>query len=130
MARSMGVASFGVFFSWMYVLSIITPDLSPASTILISCVSVFIAASLYSRFVWSFRIDSNTVESVKGIIGKNTSSIMIKDIRTINVNQSIIQRMLFVGNIAFSSAGGGGQEVVFSGIANPQKLKDAIKALL
>jgi hypothetical protein len=50
-------------------------------------------------------------------------SIRIKDLRNINVNQTLWQRLVGVGDVEFSSAGGSGIEVVFLGVDKPMQVK-------
>jgi len=84
---------------------------------------------LYRHFSWTFTIDDSTIESSKGIIARDVNSIRIKDVRNINVKQSIIQRILFIGDVEFSSAGGSGIEVAFCGVARPMAVKTLLQSL-
>ena len=46
-----------------------------------------------------------------------------------NVRQSIMQRILGIGDIEFSSAAGGGVEVVFFGIPDPLSVRNLAQRL-
>lgn len=90
------------------------------------CVAVFvylIAVVIYRRYSWAYTIDSETIESREGLIARKVKSIRVQDLRNINVNQSLIQRILGVGDVEFSSAGGSGIEVVFRGVDKPLEVK-------
>ncbi len=84
---------------------------------------------LYRRYSWVFAIDEATIESIKGIIARDVNSIRIADVRNINVKQSIIQRILFIGDVEFSSAGGSGIEVAFCGVSRPMEVKNLLQSL-
>jgi len=84
---------------------------------------------LYRHFSWTFTIDDSTIESSKGIIARDVNSIRIEDVRNINVKQSIIQRILFIGDVEFSSAGGSGIEVAFCGVSRPMAVKTLLQSL-
>lgn len=84
---------------------------------------------LYRHYVWSFTIDGVSIESCYGIISRNIHSIRIRDLRNINVRQGILQRLLGIGDIEFSSAGGAGIEVTFYGVVGPMALKHRIHSL-
>ncbi len=75
------------------------------------------------RYSWRYTIDNETIESRQGVIARNVQSIRIQDLRNVNVHQSLIQRLLRVGNVEFSSAGGSGIEVVFYGVSEPMTVK-------
>ena len=75
------------------------------------------------RYSWRYTIDDETIESRQGVIARNVQSIRIQDLRNVNVHQSLIQRLLRVGNVEFSSAGGSGIEVVFYGVSEPMMVK-------
>ena len=84
---------------------------------------------LYRRYKYRFRIDDENIESSEGIIARQLQSIRIKDLRNVNVRQSFMQRILRIGDVEFSSAAGGGVEVVFFAVTRPVLLKDRIQAL-
>jgi membrane protein YdbS with pleckstrin-like domain len=89
-------------------------------------VAVFVylvAVVIYRRYSWAYTIDSETIESREGLIARKVKSIRIQDLRNINVNQSLWQRIVGVGDVEFSSAGGSGIEVVFRGVDKPLQVK-------
>jgi uncharacterized membrane protein YdbT with pleckstrin-like domain len=78
---------------------------------------------IYRRYSWAYKIDNDTIESREGLIARKVKSIRIQDLRNINVNQSLVERILGVGDVEFSSAGGSGIEVVFRGVDRPLEVK-------
>jgi len=92
--------------------------------VVIAAVFVYLVAVVtFRRYAWRYTIDDETIESRHGIIARKVQSIRIRDLRNINVDQSLVQRLLGLGNVEFSSAGGGGIEVVFYGVADPMSVK-------
>ncbi len=85
---------------------------------------------VYQHYSWRFAVDDLNIESRKGIIARNVNSIRIMDLRNVNVRQSIIQRLLGIGNVEFSSSGGADVEVVFFGVLDPMKVKRSIQSTL
>ncbi len=95
-------------------------------------VAVFVylvAVMIYRRYSWRYLIDGETIESREGMIARKVHSIRVRDLRNINVNQTLIQRILGVGDVEFSSAGGSGIEVVFSGVSHPMQVKSLAQRL-
>ncbi|GAB4515330.1 MAG: hypothetical protein Tsb0026_20890 [Sulfuricaulis sp.] len=82
-----------------------------------------IAVVIYRRYSWAYMINSETIESREGLIARKVKSIRVQDLRNINVNQSLWQRIMGVGDVEFSSAGGSGIEVVFRGVDKPLEVK-------
>ena len=62
-----------------------------------------------------------------GIISRKTHEVTIRDIRSINMKQSIIERIFGIGSVQVASAGTGSVEVEFKGIRNPVEVKDHIR---
>ena len=61
-----------------------------------------------------------------GLISKNTTEVLHRDVRNIQVSQSALQRLFGVGSLGISSAGQAGVELQFSGVVDP----DSVKALI
>jgi hypothetical protein len=53
----------------------------------------------------------------------------LADLRNVNLRQGIVERMLGIGTLEFSSAGGSGIEVSWSGVRDPADLKRRIESL-
>lgn len=76
------------------------------------------------------RVFTHTTRKVMaevGIISRTTNEVAIRDIRSINMNQSILERIFGLGSVQIGSAGTGGIEIRFIGITNPAKVRDAIR---
>ena len=84
---------------------------------------------LYRHYAWRYSVAGDNIESRYGIISRQVHSVRIQDLRNVNVNQSILQRLIGIGDVEFSSAGGGGVEVVFFAVTRPVELKDKIQSL-
>ncbi|HAK60092.1 MAG TPA: hypothetical protein DCO77_06880 [Nitrospiraceae bacterium] len=81
------------------------------------------------KYSWLYSIDDENIESRYGIISLNVKSIRIKDLRNINVRQSFFQRIFTLGDVEFSTAAGGGVEVVFAGVLDPMSVKYVAQSL-
>lgn len=90
---------------------------------------VLVGVIVYRKYSWKFVIDSDHIESRHGIVARHIQSVRIKDLRNINVRQSIIQRLLGIGDVEFSSAGSGGVEVTFFGVDRPVEVRNLAQRL-
>lgn len=100
--------------------------------VLVAIVAVFaylLAMIVYRRYSWRYFIDDETIESREGIIARKVRSIRVRDLRNINVNQTLMQRILRVGNVEFSSSAGSDVEVAFFGVSHPMQVKALVQRL-
>lgn len=111
-------------------VSWLSPELRvPSAAGLALAAAIIGVVLLYQHYQWRFTIRNGTIESEKGIIGRDVRSIRIRDLRNVNVRQSLWQRILGVGDVQFSSAGGDGIEVTFFAVADPLSVKSKVQSL-
>lgn len=89
----------------------------------------YVLLALYRRLSWRYLIDEHNIESYHGVLARRVHSIRVEDLRNINVNQTVVQRLLDVGDVEFSSAAGGDIEVVFFGVTDPMAVKTLAQRL-
>jgi uncharacterized membrane protein YdbT with pleckstrin-like domain len=63
-----------------------------------------------------------------GILSKNITEVYHEDVRSIQVSQSLFQRICGVGSIGISSAGQSGVEISATGIPAPNNVREIIDA--
>jgi uncharacterized membrane protein YdbT with pleckstrin-like domain len=100
-----------------------TENLRVVYVVIVAVFVYLIAVVIYRRYSWAYTINGETIESREGLIARKVSSIRVRDLRNINVKQSLWQRLLGVGDVEFSSAGGSGIEVSFRGVSDPLQVK-------
>ncbi len=61
-----------------------------------------------------------------GLLSKQTTEVLHRDVRNIQVAQSMFQRIFGVGDLGISSAGQAGIEIEFAGARDP----DGVRALI
>ena len=64
----------------------------------------------------------------RGLLSKATNEVRHKDIRNIQVYQSVLQRLFGVGSIGIASAGHSGIEISVCGLRDPQRIADLVRA--
>lgn len=63
----------------------------------------------------------------RGIFEKNTNEVQHDDVRNIQVDQDVIDRLLGVGTLKISSSGQDDLEIVIEGIEHPAKIAETIR---
>lgn len=96
---------------------------------------LMIFAGLYAIGAWldreasTYRVTDARVWMKRGIVGRKTSQMEVGDIRNIVVRQRVMERLLGIGDVAFSSAATSELEVVFLGITGPEAVAELVRAL-
>lgn len=62
-----------------------------------------------------------------GILSRNTNEVRHIDVRNLQVNQDVFQRMFGFGSVAISSAGQSDIELTMFRVENPYKIADIIR---
>lgn len=81
---------------------------------------------VFKRFSWKFSINGNQISRQYGIVARNQQSVRINDLRSIELDQNLFQRIFGVGDLSFYSAGSATAEVRFVGITEPVVWRDKI----
>lgn len=74
-----------------------------------------------------YTVTNKHVMSKEGIISRQVHEVGIRDIRAINVKQSILERLFRLGTVEVGSAGTAEIEVKFVGISDPISVRDMIR---
>ncbi len=88
---------------------------------------LIIIPGFLTRHFTKYTLTSKGVKSEKGIISRSIYEVAVKDIRSVNVQQSLIERLFGLGTINIGTAGTAGIEVSFRGIPSAVEIKNQIK---
>jgi uncharacterized membrane protein YdbT with pleckstrin-like domain len=105
------------------------PTLRAVLVVIAALFFYLLAGILYHHYAWRFRLDADNVESREGVIARKLRSIRLRDLRNIVVNQTLMQRLLGIGDVEFSSSAGSGVEVVFFAVSRPLQIKELAQRL-
>ena len=81
---------------------------------------------LWKRAYLKLQVYTDRIVLEKGVLTRNMTEVYISDIRTVNITQTLLQRIFKVGNISIASAGISGYEEVAKGMPNPLKIRELI----
>ena len=88
---------------------------------------LFIIYAILDQKTRVYTHTTRKVISKVGIISRKTHEVAIRDIRSINMNQSILERIFGLGSVQIGSAGTGGVEVEFKGVTKPAMVRDGVR---
>ena len=99
----------------------------------VACAAVG-AAGLLVLIVWWLRCVGTTLIVTgertilrRGLLARQTTEVQHEDVKTLEVNQRFLERLLGVGTIAIGSPGHSGMEIVVSGMPDPQRVAELIR---
>lgn len=77
-----------------------------------------------------YSADTRGVEAVVGILSLNQRIIRVRyeDVRSIETDQTVVERMLDVGDVEIGTAGTAGVELTLAGVGAPKEVQDMIQA--
>lgn len=73
-----------------------------------------------------YKLGVNGVESAEGIIARNKANVRYAHIRSAEVKQGIIDRLLDVGSVELATAGSSDVEIIFKGIHDPVATQEEV----
>ncbi len=94
---------------------------------LVAVALIPVVVIMLKRCSTEFIVKHDEVTMEKGLFAKNSVEVGMPQIRTIEVRQTIFQRMLGVGDIMIASSGTDTYEIIVPGIENPKELRDIIQ---
>ena len=92
--------------------------------------AILIGLAALRRYAARYTVSGDKIQAHQGIISRTQKSVRTGHLRNVNLRQSVVQRALNVGDVEFSTSGGGGIEVVFRGIIDPVSLRDRFDELV
>lgn len=95
---------------------------------------VLAAGSALGLFVWwvvtrctSLKVTTERSLLRRGVLSRETSEVRHRDVRNMQVQQGLYQRLVGIGELSISSAGQEDMEIVVRGIPSPQGIAGMIR---
>ena len=82
-------------------------------------VAVTILAGFVKRVATSYTITDRRLHIKRGIVSRTIQETRLERVQNVNYHQTVMQRMLQVGDVDFDTAAGDDYNFVFSGVAEP-----------
>jgi uncharacterized membrane protein YdbT with pleckstrin-like domain len=82
-------------------------------------VAVTILIGFVKRVATSYTVTNRRLHIKRGIVSRTIQETRLERVQNVNYQQSVLQRMLQVGNVDFDTAAGDDYNFVFSGVSDP-----------
>lgn len=90
----------------------------------------FLWGSIKQRFTARYRVTMDSVEATVGPLRRHPNELRFHTIASIDVEQSILGRILLYGDVVFSTEADGGARLVFARVGHPKQVKQFVDDLL
>jgi hypothetical protein len=130
-----GLATLGLWANAHWELRAVEPNMAAAPEWLLLSLGCLLAGGALVMFLWWWVLSLFTTVTVtnkrttfqEGIISRETSEVQHDDVRNLQIDQNILERMLGIGDIAISSSGQDDMEIRANGIPSPDRLAKVIR---
>ena len=92
---------------------------SLVSIIALLGVAITILVGFVKRVATSYTITDRRLHIKRGIVSRTIQETRLERVQNVNYNQSVLQRILQVGDVDFDTAAGDDYNFVFAGVAEP-----------
>ena len=82
-------------------------------------VAVVVLAGFIKRITTHYTITTRRLHIKRGIIAREIQETRLERVQNVNYNQSLLQRLLQVGDVDFDTAAGDDYNFVFAGVSEP-----------
>ena len=89
-------------------------------------VAVVVLAGFIKRITTHYTITTRRLHIKRGIIAREIQETRLERVQNVNYNQSLVQRMLQVGDVDFDTAAGDDYNFIFAGVANPDEVVEQV----
>jgi uncharacterized membrane protein YdbT with pleckstrin-like domain len=94
--------------------------------VVIVLLAIVLAAGYLKRLFTTYTITDHRLHIRRGIIARAEQQTLVTRVQNVNTHQSVLQRMLAIGNVNFDTAAGDDYDFEFSGVASPHDVVDAV----
>jgi uncharacterized membrane protein YdbT with pleckstrin-like domain len=110
------------------VVTAIGSDFSLTTTILVFVllVALVILAGFLWRLTTTYTITNQRLTIRRGVISRHLQQTRVERVQNVNVDQSVVDRLMRVGQVDFDTAGTDDSDFTFRGVASPDAVVRAV----
>src|SRR5436309_16092026 len=108
------------------IVRLIKNDAGLVALVAVVGVAIVVLAGLIKRITVHYTITTRRLHIKRGIISREIQETRLERVQNVNYDQSMIQRLLQVGDVDFDTAAGDDYNFVFAGVANPDEVVERV----
>jgi uncharacterized membrane protein YdbT with pleckstrin-like domain len=89
-------------------------------------IALTLLAGFVKRVATNYTITDRRLHIKRGIVSRTIQETRLERVQNVNYNQSVIQRMLQIGDVDFDTAAGDDYNFVFVGVADPAEVVERV----
>jgi uncharacterized membrane protein YdbT with pleckstrin-like domain len=89
-------------------------------------VAIVVLAGFIKRITTHYTITNRRLHIKRGIIAREIQETRLERVQNVNYNQSLLQRLLQVGDVDFDTAAGDDYNFIFAGVADPDEVVERV----
>ena len=89
-------------------------------------VALTILIGFIKRVATSYTITNRRLHIKRGIVSRTIQETRLERVQNVNYQQSVVQRMLQIGNVDFDTAAGDDYTFIFEGVAEPAEVVERV----
>jgi uncharacterized membrane protein YdbT with pleckstrin-like domain len=101
-------------------------DLGLTIVVFVVLMALVILAGFLFRFSTTYTITNQRLTIQRGILSKHMQQTRVERVQNVNTDQSLLDRLLRVGQVDFDTAGADDSDFTFRGVADPQQVVRAV----
>ena len=94
--------------------------------IAIAGVGITVLAGFVKRVATSYTITNRRLHIKKGIVSRTIQETRLERVQNVNTSQSVVQRVLQIGDVDFDTAAGDDYNFIFAGVADPSEVVERV----
>jgi uncharacterized membrane protein YdbT with pleckstrin-like domain len=87
---------------------------------------VVLVAGYVKRMFTTYTISDHRLHIRRGIVARAEQQTLINRVQNVNTHQSVLQRLLMIGNVNFDTAANDDFDFEFAGVASPAEVVEAV----
>ena len=89
-------------------------------------VAIVVLAGFIKRITTHYTITTRRLHIQRGIISRDIQETRLERVQNVNYNQSLLERILQVGDVDFDTAAGDDYNFIFVGVADPAEVVESV----
>jgi uncharacterized membrane protein YdbT with pleckstrin-like domain len=108
------------------VVRLVKDDSGLVALVALVGVATVVVAGLIRRITVHYTITTRRLHIKRGIISREIQETRLERVQNVNYDQSVLERLLQVGDVDFDTAAGDDFNFVFAGVANPDEVVEQV----
>jgi uncharacterized membrane protein YdbT with pleckstrin-like domain len=108
------------------VVQLIEDDAGLVALVAVIGVAAVVLAGLIKRITVHYTITTRRLHIKRGIISREIQETRLERVQNVNYDQSVLQRVLQVGDVDFDTAAGDDFNFIFAGVADPDEVVEQV----